>query len=54
MKAAELFDVAFTTAQKAIQKLVELKILFLQENRKRQRVYCAIKILEILEESARI
>jgi len=52
-KAAELFGVAFTTAQNTIQKLVGLNILFLQEDRKRQRVFCAIKILEILEEPAR-
>jgi Fic family protein len=53
-KAAEHFGVAFTTAQRSIQKLVELKILSQGIGYKHERVYCATKILEILEEPAKV
>lgn len=51
-KVAEQFDVAFTTAQRAIQKLESLGILTQTTESKRDRLYCATKILAILEEPA--
>ncbi len=53
-KAAEKLDVAFTTAQRAVEKLEGLGILSRVSEAKRDRVYCAKPMLEILEEPARI
>ncbi len=47
-KVAEHFNVAFTTAKRAIAKLVDLEILHLVNNAKRDKVYCAKDILEVL------
>lgn len=47
-KVAEHFNVAFTTAQRAITKLMGLKILHLVGDAKRDKVYCAKDILEVL------
>ena len=52
--AAEKLDVAFTTAQRAIEKLQKLGILKAVSDAKRHRVYCAKAILEILEEPAQL
>jgi Fic family protein len=48
--SAENLNVAFTTAQRAIQKLEALGIISQVSGGSRDRVYCATKILSILEE----
>ena len=52
--AAEKLDVAFTTAQRAVQRLEALNIVREVSEAKRDRVYCAKAILAILEEPARL
>jgi Fic family protein len=52
--AAEKLDVAFTTAQRAIEKLARLEIVKQKGNAKRDRVYCAQALLDILEEPAHL
>jgi len=49
-RLAERLDVAFTTAQRAIDRLEEAGIVARSGDAKRNRVYCAREILEILEE----
>ena len=49
---AERMKVAFTTAQRAVDKLEELSILTRTSEAKRDRVYCAKAILDILEQPA--
>lgn len=49
-KVASQLNVAFTTAQRAIQKLEALSILSNIGEKKRDRVYCATEIMTILEE----
>lgn len=49
-KLAERLDVAFTTAQRAIDRLEQAGIVTLAGEAKRNRVYCARAILQILEE----
>jgi Fic family protein len=53
-KIAEKFDIAFTTAQRAIKKFESLGIITETTQGKRDRIYCATKILDILEEPAKI
>lgn len=53
-KIAENLNIAFTTAQRAIVKLEDLGIISQISNRKRDRVYCALPILSILEEPTKI
>ena len=53
-KVAETFDVAFTTAQRGVEKLASLGIVTQTSAGKRDRVYCATKILAILEEPSKI
>ncbi len=48
--AAERLGVAFTTAQRAVERLEKERILTQTSASKRDRVYCAEKILAILEE----
>ena len=52
--AAEKLDVAFTTAQRAIERLARLGIVKQQGDAKRDRVYCANALLDILEEPAEL
>lgn len=52
--AAQRLGVAYTTAQRAVKKLVESAILTALSDAKRDRVYCARAILEILEEPAQL
>lgn len=52
--AAKRLGVAFTTAQRAVRKLEELSILTEVSQAKRDRVYCAKLLLDILEEPARL
>lgn len=51
---SEQLDVAFTTAQRAVERLVKQSILVEVSSGKRDRVYCAKAILDILEEPARL
>lgn len=53
-KIATNLNVAFTTAQKAIEKLLNLGIVTQTSQKKRDRVYCATDILSILEEPTKI
>jgi len=46
--------IAFTTAQRAIEKLQDLGIVREISQTKRDRVYCARGILEVLEQPARL
>jgi Fic family protein len=52
--AAEKLGVAFTTAQRAIERLERASIVKQVGDAKRDRVYCAAALLDILEESARL
>ena len=52
--AAEKLGIAFTTAQRAIQRLQRIGILKLVGDAKRDRVFCARTLLDILEEPARL
>lgn len=53
-KLAERLGVAFTTAQRAIDRLEAAQVVVLASEAKRNRVYCARSILEILEEPPRV
>lgn len=50
--AAKRLGVAFTTAQRAVEKLEKLAIVEEVSQAKRDRVYCARALLDILEEPA--
>jgi Fic family protein len=52
--AAERLGVAFTTAARAIERLERARILKRTSKARRDRVYCARAILDILEEPARL
>jgi len=52
--AARRLDVAFTTAQRAVAKLQQLGIVREVSHAKRDRVYCAKALMDILEEPARL
>jgi ribosomal protein S25 len=52
--AAERLGVAFTTAQRAVERLQALRIVQEVSEAKRDRVYCAKAILDILEEPAHL
>jgi len=51
-RVAGRLGVAYTTAQRAVEKLLSLSILTQTSEAKRGRVYCAQPILDILEEPA--
>ena len=53
-KAAEQLTVAYTTAQRGVEKLERIGIVKQINANKRDRVYCAKAIFDILEEPARI
>jgi Fic family protein len=53
-KLAERLEVAFATAQRAIDRLESAGIVALVTEARRNRVYCARAILEILEEPSRL
>ncbi|MDX8430795.1 MAG: Fic family protein [Candidatus Algichlamydia australiensis] len=48
-KIAQQYNVAITTAQRVIQKLENIGAIFQYTEGKRNRLYCAIEILNILE-----
>ncbi len=52
--AAEKLKVAFTTAQRAIERLEQLGIVKQTSDAKRDRVWCAKELLDILEEPAHL
>jgi Fic family protein len=52
--AAKQLHVAFTTAQRAVVRLEQLGIVTEISHAKRDRVYCAKAILDVLEEPARL
>jgi ribosomal protein S25 len=52
--AADKLGIAFTTAQRAIQRLERLDIVEQVGTAKRDRVYCAKRLLDILEEPAQL
>lgn len=52
-KLSERLDVAFTTARRAIDQLEAAGVVTLVGESRRNRVYCARAILEILEEPPR-
>ena len=51
-RCAEKLEIAFTTAQRAIERLERRKIVQQTGTTKRGRVYCAKPLLDILEEPA--
>ena len=53
-KAADRLGVAYTTAQRAVEKLESLGILEQTTDAKRNRVYCAKRIMAILDEPAQL
>lgn len=53
-RAAKQLGVAFTTAQRAVERLESLSIVKEISKARRDRVYCARAILNILEEPARL
>jgi ribosomal protein S25 len=53
-KVAQCFEIAFTTAQRIIEKLEELSIITQVSPGKRDRLYCASRLLSILEEPTKI
>jgi ribosomal protein S25 len=52
--AADKLGIAFTTAQRAIERLQRASIVRQVGEAKRDRVYCAAALLDILEEPAHI
>jgi len=53
-KIATRLNIAFTTAQRAVSKLENLGIITQISTNKRDRIFCAKKILDILEEPTKI
>ncbi len=53
-KAADRLGVAFTTAQRAVDRLEKAGALEQVPDAKRDRVYCARRIMDILDEPARL
>jgi len=53
-KIAERLDVAFTTAQRAINLLQEKQIISQIDQAQRDRVFCATAIMDILDEAPKI
>lgn len=53
-KASRQLKVAFTTVQRAVERLEKLGIVMEVSGAERNRVYCAKKILQILEEPAQL
>jgi Fic family protein len=53
-KAAKDLGVAFTTAQRAVESLEKMSVVAQVSRARRDRVYCAKAILDILEEPAKL
>lgn len=54
MEAAARLGVAYTTAQWAIERLVEAGVMQQVGEAKRDRLFCAVDLLAILEEPTRV
>jgi hypothetical protein len=52
--AADKLAIAFTTAQRGIERLERARIVKQVGDAKRERVYCATALLDILEEPVRL
>lgn len=52
--AAEQLKLAFTTAQRAIERLAQIGVVQQVSDSKRNRIYCARALLDILEEPAQL
>jgi Fic family protein len=52
--SVEKLSIAFTTAQRAIERLERLGVVQQAGSAKRNRVYCAKALLDILEEPAQL
>lgn len=52
--AARRLSIAFTTAQRAIQRLEQKRVVRRTTDARRNRVYCAQSLLDILEEPAQL
>lgn len=53
-RAAERLDAAHTTAQRAIERLIEAGVVRQVGETKRNRLFCPMEILAILEEPTRL
>ena len=53
-RRADKLAIAFTTAQRAIERLERAKIVRRMGDAKCNRIYCATSLLHILEEPARL
>lgn len=53
-KIADALSIAYSTAERGIKKLLSADIIQQVGDNKRDRVYCAVEILSILEEPAKI
>jgi predicted HTH transcriptional regulator len=53
-RITEELKIAYSTAQRGVLKLEEMKIIKQINNSKRDKIYCATEILAILEEPTRI
>lgn len=53
-RMVEELKIAYSTAQRAIQKLEDAKIIKQMNSGKRDKIFCATEILDILEEPAKI
>ena len=53
-KIAEELQIAYSTAQRGVQKLEEAKIIKQTNSGKRDKIFCATEILTILEEPTKI
>ena len=53
-RIAEEFKIAYSTAKRGVQKLEAAGIIKQVNDAKRDKVYCATEILDILEEVAKI
>lgn len=53
-RIAEELKIAYSTAQRSVQKLEEAKIIKQINRNKRDKIYCATEILAILEEPTRL
>lgn len=53
-KIAEELEIAYSTAERGVHKLLDANIITKVSGDKRDKVYCATRILDILEEPAKI
>ncbi|MCE2983942.1 MAG: Fic family protein [Parachlamydia sp.] len=53
-RISEEFKIAYSTAQRGIQKLESCNVIQQMNVSKRDKIYCAVEILKILEEPAKI